>query len=998
MIRFFFFLWLLPGLALAQPAVRIDRLPPQGILLNQGWKWQAGDQLEWATPLYNDRGWKTIDPTQDIMNLAEVRRAATGWFRIRLVVSAAVRTESLALLVEQTGASEIYLDGRLLYRFGQVGAKGRAIGAYDPRGLPLSFLMGTDSLHTLAIRFSFANDLPYTVSFARQNRNPLLRVTLNGVTNAVRYDQVHRQGGLPLDYLKMGIYFILTVLHLALYLYYPVQRANLYFFLYALSCLFTYGLQVYSIGVNSVETLQHIRIAIGIFTTLFQLLQLRALYSLFKRPPGGPYWFLTIYFLSCIPLTVWPYRLGLNYGHGLFYLLCFGESLRVTVLAARQKKRGAGIIGRGVVVALVFTVIHSLLLPYGSTFRDQFFLTGKAWYFVLQHLPYNLSNQSIPIAISLYLGLEFAFTSRTLGTKLAEIEDLSAQTRAQEAEKLQLVARQKEQLEQTVRERTDQLQRQTDKLQEMDAYKSRFFTNLTHEFRTPLTLILGPAEQVLAQTAESQTRQQVELIQRNASRLLRLINQLLDLSKLEAGKMSLSTAPGDLVSLVRGTLQSFESVATQKAITLQFTTTQPQLVVHFDQDKLEKILYNLLSNALKFTPAGGAVWVSLAGDDSRPESGIQLSIQDTGVGIPAAKQPYVFDRFYQADVSDTREQEGTGIGLALTKELVDLHGGSLHLSSREGFGTLVVVQLPLQPGSPEVAITEQAFRPDQTISLPSALPAELEDAPLVLLIEDNDDVRAFIRSSLKSTPGVASYRILEAPNGEAGLQLAQQQVPDLVITDLMMPKMDGYAVCATLKRDERTSHIPVVMLTARVDLESKLEGLETGADVYLAKPFNQRELRVQITNLLRVRHQLRERYSRATLGQSTPGRQDFWQSAARAMPSMEQVFLTRVRTAIENHLDDEQYSVERLSDAVGMSRTQLHRKLKALTNEAPGDLIRILRLQRAHELLSGNVGTVAEVAYQVGFGNPANFSTSFSRQFGYPPSEVRKKPGPSQGQ
>ena len=968
--------------ALAQSVIRIDSLPAQGVLFDKGWTWHAGDNPDWAKPSFDDRQWETIDPTKDIMDLPRVRQAGVGWFRLHLAISPSVLAESLALLVEQTGASEIYVNGRLMYRFGQIAANGRAVQTYDPRGKPVSFSVGNDSLQTLAIRFAYAGDIPYTVSFARQNMNPLLRVKVSDVTNAVNYDQVNRLSGLPLDYLKMGIYFILAILHLALYVYYPVQRANFYFSLFALCCLITYGLQTQSIGMHQLEALQITRIAIGILTTLFQLLLLTALYRLFNQPLVAPYWFLLAFFLVCMPLTIWPYRLGINYGHGLFYILCLLEEIRITVIAVRQKQRGAGIVVRGIVVALVFILIYTALLPYLADFRQQFYLTNNVWYFALIHLPYNISNQSIPVAISLYLGLEFAFTNKTLATKLVEIEELSAKALAQETEKRQLIAHQNEELEQTVRDRTSQLQQQADKLREMDVVKSRFFTNLTHEFRTPLTLILGPAEQVLAHTQEAKTKQQIALLQRNAQRLLRLINQLLDLSKLEAGKVELTASPGDLIGLVRGTLLSFESLAHQKQITLRFTATQDRLGMAIDRDKLEKILYNVVSNALKFTSAGGHVLVAVTRGQVGEDAWVQLSIQDTGAGIPAAKLPYLFDRFYQADTSDTREQEGTGIGLALTKELVELHGGLIHIDSQQGVGSTVTVRLPIRQESFS-NVTPVDDRPSDNSSIatlpPLANPTpSATDAPLVLLIEDNDDVRAFIRSSLGN-----QYRILEAVNGEEGVRLGQEQVPDLVITDLMMPKMNGYQVCATLKQDERTSHIPVIMLTAKADLDSKLEGLETGVDSYLAKPFNQRELVAQMSNLITLRRQLRERYSRDTV----------WQTGVSALPSMEQVFLDRVRIAVEAHLADEQYSVDRLSDEIGLSRTQLHRKLKALIDQTPGDLIRLIRLQRAMDLLRGGVGTVAEVAYMVGFGNPANFSTSFSRHFGYPPSEVRKKAG-----
>lgn len=971
-------IWLSSSVGQAQTPIRLDSLPPEGLLLEEGWRWHAGDNPDWARPTFDDRQWSDIDPAADIMDLPQVRRAGIGWFRLHLTIGQEVRSESLAMLLEQTGASEVYLNGRLLHRFGQIGTDGRAIQPYDPRGQPVSLAIGPDAAQTLAIRFAFAPGLPYTVSFARRNQNPLFRVTLNGVTNAVRFDQVHRLSGLPPDFLKIGIYFILLILHLALYVYYPVRRTNAFFSLYALCGLLTYGLQAQSVGLHSVETLQHARIAIAVFMALSHLLRLRVLYGLFERPLGITYWLLVLFFGICVPLTVWPYRTGFNIGHGLFYGLCFGEELRVTVLAFRQQKQGAGLVRRGVVVAGVFFLLHGLLLPVSAGFREQFYLTGNVGYFLLVNLPFNVADQAIPIAMSLYLGLQFAFTSRTLETKLTEIDNLSAQTRAQEAEKLALIAGQNEQLEQTVRDRTNQLQRQADQLQELDRVKSRFFTNLTHEFRTPLTLMLGPAEQIVTHTQEPTTRQQAGLLHRNAERLLRLINQLLDLSKLEAGGLELSTAPGDLVDLVRGTFKAFDSLAQQKSITLQFAAEPAKLPMALDRDKLEKMLFNLFSNALKFTPAGGTVCVSL---DQTETDWIELNVRDTGVGIPAAKLPYVYDRFYQVDASDTREQEGTGIGLALTKELVDLHGGTIHISSEVGAGTTVTVRLPILP-TIDVPATDVAEPADQLterggLMLPVADVPESVEAALVLLIEDNDDVRLFIRSSLGG-----QYQIVEAANGEEGVRLAQQHVPDLVITDLMMPKLNGYQVCAALKTDERTSHIPVVMLTAKADLDSKLDGLAIGADSYLAKPFNGRELLAQLANLIQNRRQLRDHYRRTS--------NSLWPTETTSLPSMEQVFLNRVRSAIEAHLADEQYSLERLSDDVGMSRTQLHRKLKALTNQSPGDLLRLARLQRAHDLLQGGVGTVAEVAYQVGFGNPANFSTSFSRHFGYAPSEVKR--------
>ncbi len=625
-----------------------------------------------------------------------------------------------------------------------------------------------------------------------------------------------------------------------LFLFYPARRSNLYYSLWLIAFWITSACVGCEDVVTDPKALQAFTYGFWFGNITFSLLGILFIYSVcYTRFPRLIWGWYALTLLMAVLTAVHtlvnstPWRTG-------FVLLCLLEVFRVVILATLRGQPGVWLIGLGLLVIALGIFVGT---------SDELHIWHN--HPVGQGLFIGVCFLSLPLCTSLYLARDFA-------DRLKQVEALSAQTRAQEAEKLNLIAGQNEQLERTVRERTDQLQRQTDKLQELDAFKSRFFTNLTHEFRTPLTLILGPAEQLLARHSDAQTSQQLGLIQRNAQRLLRLINQLLDLSKLEAGKMSLTTAPGDLVSLVRGTLQSFESTATQKAIGLHFTTTQPRLMRQLDRDKLEKILYNLLANALKFTPAGGTVSVALTDEEPLPEGWVQLRVEDTGVGIPAGKQPYIFDRFYQADASDTREQEGTGIGLALTKELVELHGGTIHLSSQGGTGTRVVVQLPLQAASSSGEAAEPPISPERPLVSAVDEGPESENAPLVLLIEDNEDVRAFIRSSLSASAEGAPYRIIEAPNGEVGVRVARQHVPDLVITDLMMPKMDGYQVCASLKQDERTSHIPVIMLTARADLESKLEGLETGADVYLAKPFSQLELEAHLTNLIALRRHLQQ--------------------------------------------------------------------------------------------------------------------------------------------
>jgi signal transduction histidine kinase/DNA-binding response OmpR family regulator len=926
------------------------------------WQFHAGDDARWANPAMDDRNW-LLYPTGFTVNDSPPDWNGIGWFRLHFTVDSSLTNQLLALRIAHVGASEIYVDGQKIGGFGVIDSTRTAGIDYFPFNESVAFRLDRPDEHVLAIRIA-----TYHQYFTRRIAYPqgfLSWIAHNDRMTTFLISAARNNG------LNLVLVFgpgLFALLHLFLFLFYPARTSNLH---YSLWLIFFAGASscVYFDNVfTDPARLQTIAYIFLLTNLAFAVASVAFIYSVcYSRQPRQIWFFCALGILLVLLLLLFP-ALSAPMVTLMFLSICTLEVLRVVLLGMLRQQPGVWLIGMGLLAVAVGVFIGSVDVlnlwqknPYG------------------QNLFITFSFLTLPLCTSLYLAQDFARTNLNLEVQLKQVNELSAKTLAQEAEKLQLVAEQNQQLEQTVLERTAQLQQKADKLREMDAVKSRFFTNLTHEFRTPLTLILGPAELVLAHTQEAKTRQQVSLLQRNAQRLLKLINQLLDLSKLEAGKMELNTAPGELVSLAKGSLFSFESLAAQKQITLRFTTSQDRLVMAIDRDKLEKIIYNLIANALKFTQVNGNVLVSITRDITDKSSWVQLSIQDTGVGIPTPKLPYIFDRFYQVDASDTREQEGTGIGLALTKELVELHGGSIQISSQEHVGTTVTVRLPiLQEQLIDVVPESDPLSTVQRITSspePFYASPEADDTSLVLLIEDNDEVRSFIRSSL-----VDHYQIIEATNGEEGVRLAQQQVPDLVLTDLMMPKMDGYQVCTKLKQDERTSHIPVIMLTAKADLESKLEGLETGADSYLAKPFNQRELLAQMNNLIVLRRQLRERYSQNTL----------WTSAETPLPSMEQLFLDRVRAAVEAHLSDEQYSVERLSDDVGLSRTQLHRKLKALINQTPGDLLRLIRLQRALNLLRGNVGNVAEVAYMVGFGNPANFSTSFSRHFGYPPSEAKK--------
>ncbi|MEM7367877.1 MAG: ATP-binding protein [Bacteroidota bacterium] len=510
-------------------------------------------------------------------------------------------------------------------------------------------------------------------------------------------------------------------------------------------------------------------------------------------------------------------------------------------------------------------------------------------------------------------------------------------------------------------------------LRELDQLKSRFFANISHEFRTPLTLILGPLQKLLNSSEPGQPDTFYHLMQRNANRLLDLINQLLDLSKLEAGKLNLQPLQADVVPFLRMLAGNFESLAADKHIRYHCKFPPHPVVMTFDKDKLDKTISNLLSNAFKYTPDEGDIWF----EAEQQENDLCLTVTDTGIGMDEEQVEHVFDRFYQAG-SD--HFGSSGIGLALVKELVDLFEGKISLSSQPGEGSRFVVRLPILRDE-TVAVSEvfPVNSPPISSTKPSPLIVSSNESkgamPQVLLVEDNPDVRAYLNSCLQDR-----YKLLEAEDGQEGLELAQKYMPDLIISDVMMPRMDGNALSAAIKSDQRTSHIPLILLTAKAGRESRIEGLQTGADDYLAKPFDEEELHIRVQNLIDQRKRLREQFGK-NIVRLTP--------EEVLVESADQAFLKRVIEVIEQYMGDESFTIEDLGRELGMSRVHLHRKLKALTDQSPSVFLRTLRLKRGQQLLLEKVGNVAEIAYQVGFSSQAYFSKCFKDQFGISPSEVQ---------
>lgn len=535
-----------------------------------------------------------------------------------------------------------------------------------------------------------------------------------------------------------------------------------------------------------------------------------------------------------------------------------------------------------------------------------------------------------------------------------------------------------------------------EKLMEMDQLKTSFFTNVAHEFRTPLTLLMGPVEQIMENTREPSTRKMVKLMYNNTKQLLKLVNQMLDISRLDAGVGKIQPTKGDFVAFIKGLVMSFQSLAQQKQVRLCVNIEVAALIINFDPEQLEKVFSNLLSNAFKFTPKGGEVSVRLKESDEHPSAGktyVAVSITDTGIGIPEEELPMIFDRFYRAHASI----EGTGVGLALAKALTALHGGNIVVQSKVNEGSVFTVNLPIDLDFKEMTlpITEDCVPAEQTsfplggsedrlmdlegtgVASPKYNGSTYDEVSreIILIIEDNADVQKFIAHTLQR-----KYEVLKASNGEEGVKMAIAHVPDLIISDVMMPVMDGYEACRRIKFNEKTSHVPVVLLTAKAGIEHKLEGLETGADDYLSKPFNAKELLARVKNLIETRKSLWEKYTGNDLAnpQQTP------------IPGghKENAFLLKIRNQVLDHLDDELFGVQELSKELAMSRTQLHRKLKALTNQSASQFMRNIRLQKGKEMLVTGEYNVAQVAYQVGFNSPTYFSSCFTEQYGYAPSEA----------
>jgi len=521
-------------------------------------------------------------------------------------------------------------------------------------------------------------------------------------------------------------------------------------------------------------------------------------------------------------------------------------------------------------------------------------------------------------------------------------------------------------------------QRETSRLKELDEVKTRLFTNITHEFRTPLTIILGMAN-LIREKPDEWIREGTDKIRNNGNNLLNLVNQMLDLSKLESGAMPVHIVQEDIISTLRHYTAAFISMATAKHIDLKFVSGTDRFVMDMDHEKLLHIVSNLLSNALKYTPEGGKVELS-AGFTGEGKKEFVIRVQDNGSGIEASHLPYIFDRFYRAEENGT--QAGHGLGLTLTREFVKLLNGNITVESEPGKGSIFSVTFPVSNQAPFPKIGGQDGKTDFVFDQPPMIENETvlmesssiqDDRPILLVIEDNPDLVQYLTALLSG-----EYRINIAWNGKDGLHKALDLIPDIILSDVMMPVMDGITLLDKVKNDMRTSHIPVVMLTAKADIDSKIEGLERGADDYLAKPFNEEELRIRIKKLIELRRKLQLRYASMSMPPSTEDK----------AIHIEDAFMQKVRQVMEANLDDDQFGIIQLCRSVGMSRAQLYRKFKSLTDKTVNDYLRTFRLHKAKELLLTTDRNVSEVAFDVGFKNLSHFSKVFTEEFGKNPRDM----------
>ena len=600
----------------------------------------------------------------------------------------------------------------------------------------------------------------------------------------------------------------------------------------------------------------------------------------------------------------------------------------------------------------------------------------------------NLGKISFGILLIAGAGALLGFHLRCQNSRKEKLRRAIALETLRSRKANELLEKQKEEIQAKSR----QLEEQNRQISELSVLKTKYFANISHEFRTLITLIKSPIEKLIHESrVPKKNLKDLEMIRRNAGRLIELVNQLLDLSRLDRGKMGIQLIEANIFDFAHTIAISFTSLAEVKGICYRYDIPSTAEKDWVDHDKVEKILSNLLSNAFKFTEEGGKVHLRAEkriASNGSPAT-LEFTVTDTGPGIPHEEQKKIFDRFYQAENSLKKGYGGTGLGLALSYELVQLLQGRLEVESEPGEGSTFFLSLPLGKdhlrtyeysivqddstvNEEQGLFEENLFIPYASMQEEKSYSPDKSQHPIVLVVEDHHEIRGMIAEFMGQ-----EYQVLEAVDGSAGWQLAREHLPDLVVSDLVMPRMDGLELCYKLKTDMLTSHIPVIMLTAKSSVESRLKGYETGADDYMTKPFSVDELAVRIKSLIEQRRSLREKFSAHVS----------LEPSEIVITSLDKRFLEKAIQVVEKHMSDENFNVLTMSRALNMSRSTLFRKLEALTNQSPVEFIRAIRLKRAASLLMQRYGNISEVALQVGFKNPSYFTQQFRKAYAKTPKE-----------
>ena len=534
-----------------------------------------------------------------------------------------------------------------------------------------------------------------------------------------------------------------------------------------------------------------------------------------------------------------------------------------------------------------------------------------------------------------------------------------------------------------LKQRREMIEKEQQK--QLSESKLQFFTDISHEIRTPLTLIIGPLEKMLDMKVDDPTRTTLRIMHQNANRILRLMNQLMDLRSLDKGKIKLKLEPVDLFAFIRNIMNSFNELATSRHITFDLKAGDVPPQIDIDKDCVDKIIFNLLSNAFKFTPPGGSVTVSWEMRETEGCPYLRISVVDSGIGISKEQQEHIFDRFYQIRDGKQNTKIGTGIGLHLAKMMAELHHGSLLVESESEKGSTFSLLLPLN----KTAYASDEYGTDNhempVMISPPSLPVftdknneentsrtKKKGQESVLIVEDDADILHYIESELNR-----DYQVYTAVNGKAGLAKALQFLPDIIVSDIVMPEMDGLTLCKLIKTNEKTCHIPVILLTAKTSDQHRIEGLETGADSYIPKPFHIKHLQTRIEKLIQLREKLKQKYT---------GALEVSEDRIKVVTSDEKL-LSRFNEKLQKHLTNPDLNVDMISKELGISRVHLNRRLQSITNDSPGNYIRNFRLKHAAWLLINKNMTIAEIAYAVGFSSQAYFSNIFKKHYGMSPTE-----------